>query len=301
MNAHAADAPGVTLAIAAAGPAGIMEAVNQRTSPLAEHDDPGQRLRVLSYNVHVGIATSSLRHHLAQTWKHVLPFRGRRRNLARIARFISAFDVVGLQELDAGSLRSDFLNLAEYLAEQSGLHHWYSQTNRSFGRIAKHAMGALSRFPIHAVAEHRLPGPIPGRGALEVRLGSPDNPLVVVLAHLALGRRARQRQLGYLAEVLQAHEHAVLMGDFNCTPTSPEFRHLLARTHLCEPSYDHRTYPSWQPLHSLDHVLVTPGIRVEHGTAYHVHYSDHLPIGLDIVLPEGLRLDYRPPETAVPT
>lgn len=259
----------------------------------------GQRLRILSYNIQVGIATSRYRHYLTHGWKHVLPYRGRSGNLDRIAHFISAFDVVGLQEVDAGSLRSNFLNQAEYLAQRSGIHHWCSQTNRNFGQIAKHSLGFVSRFPILLTLEHKLPGAIPGRGAMEVHFGSPENPLVMVLAHLSLGKRTRSRQLGYIADLVSQHEHAVLMGDFNCLPDSPEFRELLEATHLCEPHYQEHTYPSWRPMHGLDHILVTPNLRVERSNVYQVGYSDHLPIGLDLVLPDDLRLDYhtRQPES----
>jgi endonuclease/exonuclease/phosphatase family metal-dependent hydrolase len=257
----------------------------------------GQRLRILSYNIQVGIATSRYRHYLTHGWKHVLPYRGRSGNLDRIAHFISAFDVVGLQELDAGSLRSNFQNQAEYLAQRSGIHHWCSQTNRNFGQLAKHSLGLVSRFPILLVREHKLPGTIPGRGAMEVHFGAPDSPLVVVLAHLSLGRRTRSRQLGYLAELISRRRHAVLMGDFNCRPSSLEFRHLLQSTELCEPHYAAHTYPSWRPMHGFDHILVTPDLEVEHSNVFQVGYSDHLPVGLDLLLPEDLRLDFHPRAT----
>ena len=273
--------------------AGYNAGVNH--SPLTAVDStPGQRLRLLSYNVQVGISTTRYRHYLTHGWKHVLPFPERARNLARIAHFVSAFDVVGLQELDAGSLRSGFVNYAEYLSQHAGLRHWYSQVNRNLARIARHSQGMLSRFPLRTVTEHRLPGAIPGRGAMEVHLGVGEESLVIIQVHLALVRRTRARQLDYVAEPVQQHPHVVVMGDFNCLPTSPEFRRLLAKTHLCEPHVDSCTYPSWQPLHCFDHILATPELKVEHGTVFQVTYSDHLPVGLDITLPPGLRLDYEP-------
>lgn len=261
-------------------------------TPTSPDPSAGQRVRVLSYNIQVGISTTRYRHYLTHGWKHVLPYSERTQNLGRIASFVSAFDIVGLQEIDAGSLRSGFVNQAEYLAQHAAMRHWYSQTNRNLGRFAKHSQGILSRFPLRSVTEHRLPGAIPGRGAMEVHLGTQDEPLVIIQAHLALVRRTRARQLAYIGELVQQQRHVIVMGDFNCLPTSPEFRRLLATTHLCEPHVASCTYPSWQPLHSLDHILVTPDLRVEHGTVFQVTYSDHLPIGLDVVLPPGLRLDY---------
>lgn len=246
------------------------------------------RLRVLSYNIQVGIQSTHYRHYLTNSWKHVLPYPGRRNNLDRIAGFIREFDIVGLQEVDAGSLRSTFINQTEYLAEQAGFTHWYSQTNRNFGKFAKHSMGLLSRVPAHTVIEHKLPGAIPGRGALEAHFGPKENPLVVVLLHLALVQKTRAMQLAYIGEVMQDHEFAIVMGDLNCLPSSAEVKKLVEATHLGDPHHDTHTFPSWRPSRCFDHILVTPHLRVEESEVYPVHYSDHLPVGVRLSLPEHL-------------
>ncbi|HDP89697.1 MAG TPA: EEP domain-containing protein [Thioalkalivibrio sp.] len=249
---------------------------------------PGPRLRVLSYNIQVGIQSSRYHHFLTNSWKHLLPYKGRQDNLDRIAAFISEFDIVGLQEVDAGSLRSTFINQTEYLAERAGFSNWYSQTNRNFGRFAKHSMGLLSRMPPHTVIEHKLPGAVPGRGALEAHFGSLENPLVVVQVHLALVQKTRAAQLAYIAEVLQDHEYAIVLGDMNCMPSSTEVRRLVAATHLADPHHDTHTFPSWRPTRCYDQILVTPHLQVEETQVYPVYYSDHLPVGMDLSLPAQL-------------
>jgi endonuclease/exonuclease/phosphatase family metal-dependent hydrolase len=249
-----------------------------------------RHLRILSYNIQVGIASGRFHHYVTNSWKHLLPFPGRRGNLDAIARFIADFDLVGLQELDAGSLRSEFVNQAEYLSRQSQLPYWYSQTNRNFGKLAKHSLGLLSRFHPDHVMEHRLPGVIPGRGALEAHFGTGPQALVVMLVHLSLGRRARDMQFGYISEVLSEHEHVIVMGDMNCGCHEEDIRHLLSRTRLQEPFCRSKTYPSWRPVHAFDHILVTPGIEVEKVHAFNLSYSDHLPVGMDVHLPPGVEL-----------
>jgi len=54
----------------------------------------------------------------------VLPGRNKMANLDALAELLSGFDVIGLQEADAGSLRSGFLNQTRYLAETSGMPFW---------------------------------------------------------------------------------------------------------------------------------------------------------------------------------
>jgi hypothetical protein len=73
----------------------------------------GQHIRLLSYNVQAGISTARYRHYITHSWKHVLPHAQRFSNLDRIARLVKDYDIVGLQELDAGSLRSNNVNLTQ--------------------------------------------------------------------------------------------------------------------------------------------------------------------------------------------
>src|SRR3990167_7972552 len=249
-----------------------------------------RRLRLLSYNIQTGIATSRYRHYLTHSWKHVLPSTQRLENLDRIARLARGFDIVGLQEADAGSLRSGYINQTEYLALQGHFPHWYDQTNRNFGHLGQHSLGLLSRLRPTEIREERLPGRIPGRGALVAQYGQGPDALVVIVLHLALGRRARLQQLEYLSEVTRAYRHVVLMGDFNCGSGSHEMNWLLTRTPLREPVHGLHTFPSWRPARNIDHILVSPTLQVENVSVLNHAISDHLPIMMDVVLPASVDL-----------
>ncbi|MGF1642885.1 MAG: endonuclease/exonuclease/phosphatase family protein [Thiotrichales bacterium] len=244
-----------------------------------------QRLKLLSYNIQVGIPTNKYRHYLTHSWKHVLPFPQRQSNLDRIADFITDFDIVGLQELDAGSIRSEFVHQPEYLALKAGFPYCYHRVNRDLGLLAQHSLAIMSRIEPIAVAEHRLPSTIPGRGALEVHFGDPMDPLVVVLAHLSLSARARRRQLQYIAQVIKGRRQVALMGDFNAEISNTEMVELFETTDLIRPTQMSRTYPSWRPRLGFDHIFVTPDIRVAESEAYGVRHSDHLPVGMEVGVP----------------
>jgi len=249
------------------------------------------RLRLLSFNAQVGIHSSRLHHYVTNSWKHFLPFDGRMANLDRVARFISGFDVVGLQELDAGSMRSNYVDLTAYLSERARFPHAYTRVNRDLGALAKHSLGLLTRLEPERVIMHRLPGPIPGRGAIEARFPLANGEfLVLFLVHLALGRRARRSQLDYIAGQLAHEPHAVVMGDFNCHPESRELQTLVARTGLLDPMPCAATYPSWDPRRVFDHILLTPDLSVSDMRVYNVNLSDHLPVGIEIELPGERRL-----------
>jgi endonuclease/exonuclease/phosphatase family metal-dependent hydrolase len=80
--------------------------------------------RPLSYNIQVGIATSRFRHYVTGGWKHLLPHRARLRTLASIADPIRGYDLVGVQETDSGSRRTDYIGQTEYLARRAGYAWW---------------------------------------------------------------------------------------------------------------------------------------------------------------------------------
>jgi endonuclease/exonuclease/phosphatase family metal-dependent hydrolase len=250
----------------------------------------GQRIRLLSYNVQAGISTARYRHYVTHSWKHVLPHTQRFSNLDRVARLVSDYDVIGLQEVDAGSMRSGYVNLTQYIGERAGLPFWYDQTNRRIGRIARHSTGMLSRFEPSEVVEHRLPGRIPGRGAMFIRYGNKKDSLVVLILHLALSQRARMRQLDYVSEIVNEYPNVVLMGDMNCRSRSAEMDLLINRTLMREPFHDLHTFPSWRPQHNIDHILVTPTLQVDNVRVLNYSLSDHLPVSMEITLPESVHL-----------
>ncbi|MCH8505975.1 MAG: endonuclease/exonuclease/phosphatase family protein, partial [Ectothiorhodospiraceae bacterium] len=190
----------------------------------------GGLLRLMSYNIQTGMQTRHFRDYLTRSWQHLLPHAERPRNLERISDLLSDFDLVGLQEVDGGSLRTGFVNQTEFMSQRAGFPYWHDQTNRRIGRLARHSNGILSRFRPLEVKEHRLPGMIPGRGALHLRFGGPSEDLDVLLMHLSLGQRTRLNQLAFIAELMRDLKNVVVMGDLNCRGDSPELRHLLNRT-----------------------------------------------------------------------
>lgn len=243
------------------------------------------KLRLLSYNIQSGIATRRYREYLTHGWKHFLPHRAQQENLSNIAALAADYDLVGLQEVDAGSLRSGFIDQTEFLARRAGFPYWTSQTNRRIGRFAQHSIGILSRFPFGEVTEIKLPGRIPGRGALVVRLGGEAEPLIVIIAHLALGRRARLQQLDFLGRVASNYRHVILMADFNCRAHSRDMSALLHQGGLRVPEHGLCTFPSWRPRRNIDHILLSASLEAHDVDAPSYPFSDHLPVAVEVTLP----------------
>jgi len=247
-------------------------------------------LRLLSFNIQAGTSTARYHHYVTHSWRQVLPHTQRVTNLDAIAGLVAPFDMVALQEVDSGSLRSGFINQSRYLATQSGMPFWCHQSNRKVGTVAYAGNGFLSRFQPDAVEEHRLPGVIPGRGTLLVRYGEGFSGLDIAIVHLALGKRARLQQLRFLARELDSGRHLIVMGDFNTHAEAHAVTEFLETLALKAPTRGLPTYPSWQPQRAIDHILVSEKLTAGVASVLDVTYSDHCPVTVDIDLPGEIRL-----------
>lgn len=248
------------------------------------HDASESWLKLLSFNIQTGISTRKYRHYVTKGWKHVLPHGARVDNLQRIAALIEGYDIVALQEVDGGSLRSGFVNQVEYLAYRARFPYWYAQLNRDLGPFAQHGNGLLSRLEPDALEDHKLPGTIRGRGAIVSRVAFRGVEVVVVLLHLSLGDRSRQQQLSYVRDLIAGEAHVVVMGDMNSHLSALLNDSPLSATGLVPVRDSQPTYPSWRPSLVLDHVLVTPSLAIEHYEVLECRLSDHRPIAVTLSL-----------------
>ncbi len=244
-----------------------------------------QQLSLLSYNLQVGINSSRFSDYLTQSWRHFLPDSTRNVNLSRAADWLSDFDVVALQEVDAGSLRSRYVNQIEFLAQKGGFPHFHQQQNRHFGGLTAHANGVLTKYQSTQVRAHKLPGRISGRGAIEIDIESKNRKIKIISVHLALGQRARTSQLEYIASLVKNTEHFVIMGDMNCKKEFvyeifKDAKIIVKRNPLISP-----TYPRWNPKYCYDQIWVSEELKIISSKVLNLGVSDHLPISMKIEFP----------------
>lgn len=130
-------------------------------------------------------------------------------------------------------------------------------------------------------------------------------PLEVLGAHLInpIGedrRRLRSEQFTALAEELSRDPaERVLLGDFNCTNWSSEFRSFLRETDLRDSRQGFGILPSWSPQGlevlsiPIDHALVSSGLVVLKRTTGEKAGSDHRPAIVDLTWAAESRSDSR--------
>lgn len=272
-----------------ASPARPVLACSARSTGLPAQLQPvqaGRRLRLLSFNIQVGIRTSAYHHYLTRCWKHLLPHREREGNLQAVGNLLDSYDLVALQEVDGGSLRTRHINQVERLAMQARFPYWYQQLNRNLAPFAQHSNGLLSRIPLSRLEDHPLPGPA-GRGAILLHIGQGPEAVAVVMMHLALGSRTRNLQLAYVCELLQDYRHFVLMGDLNTQLDELLNRSPLRTLGLHAPQQA-ATFPSWKPSRCLDHILLSDTLHSANAMVLPHPMSDHLPVATELILPPTL-------------
>lgn len=263
-------------------------------SPFMPSRKHTQQLSLLSFNMQVGVGTRRYREYVTRGWRHVLPSREVSDNLERIGELLVGHDIIGLQEIDAGSRRSRYRNQIQQLAEQAGFGYWRVQVNRDLGRVAQHGLGLISRFTPFEVSEHKLPGRLPGRGALIARFGDRKNVLTVVVTHLALGAGSRARQLAAICALVSRDDHVVLMGDTNCNADELIADPTLASSNLCVHDQPLPTFPSWRPRRGIDHILTSTSLTPCDASTLDVVLSDHRPVQMRIEVPARLAKALKP-------
>lgn len=244
----------------------------------------GIQLRVLSYNIQIGLQTSHYGHYFTRAWRHALPGFGMHQNLDLMAEVVRDYDFVAIQEADAGSLRTQFTNQVEYLSAKAGFAHCGFSVTRDLRPVARHALAYLSRYAPIEVHEHTLPSTLPGRRAMHITLGADAGHLQLLIAHLSLSRGAQNAQLRYLNRLVPGHGPVLLLGDLNCDAAVLRSHFLSSESRLQVAAETPLTFPSWQPKRSLDHILYTPELKLHKLHALPHAISDHLPLAAEVEL-----------------
>ena len=215
--------------------------------------------------------------------------RSTSRNLRRITDFVGTVspDIVGLIEVDIGSVRASAINQAEAIATAIG-HSSSSQNKYGIGSInqrlpivRKQGNAFLTRYP-HAVQRFHYFELGVKRLIMELELED----LSLFLVHLSLKYRHRHHQMHHLFSLVKnANKPVIVAGDFNTLWGTYEIELFMAAAGLCNANlHNSATWPSNRPNRQLDFILYSPGIEVTNFDIPRVPFSDHLPLVCDFKL-----------------
>jgi endonuclease/exonuclease/phosphatase family metal-dependent hydrolase len=211
---------------------------------------------------------------------------GNQNVLPEITAFIRAAnpDVVGLVEVDTGSIRSRRVNQAEKIAADLGLRTSYEikygerSINQLLPIIRKQGNAFLAAPWVHGENFHYFDTGIK-RLIIELELEH----VAVFLVHLSLKYRHRHLQLRKLFDLIEATQKPVIVaGDFNTFWGENEIYLFMRAAGLKSANTRHLpSYPSRAPRKELDFILYQEGIEVTSFDIPQVRFSDHLPLVCD--------------------
>ena len=246
-------------------------------------------MRLLLYNIRYATGTGPA-FHLPLPGAGYL--RSNRRVLAGITDFIRSErpDVVGLIEVDMGSIRTGLVNQAEHIAAQLGHYSTYQckygadSVNHFMPIVRNQGNGFLSSPNVHAERFHYFDTGIK-RLIIELELSE----VCVFLVHLSLKYRQRQYQLRSLHDlILRSTKPVIVAGDFNTFWGTHEIYLFMRAAGLRSANAGGLpSFPARVPRIELDFILVSAGIEVSDFRVPDVRFSDHRPLVCDIQIHAG--------------
>lgn len=250
--------------------------------PAAPDSAPGQKIRILTANVYIDN-------------RNPAPF------VALLTR--AQPDIVVMQET-----RSRFADAVR----GSGLYPFESEGSLASTDDKK----IFSRYPLREQQQlGDLPGQVSDRHAMRLVVDSPAGPLILYAVHTDTPRTlagwySRNVYIERLATAIRAEPadaHVVIAGDWNLPAHSSFFRRFFAAT-----GYRFARPGLWLPItrfatalarygyfgSTIDHVAVSPNVRVTAWERGGDIGSNHLPVIVDLALPAldavaGLEAGYR--------
>lgn len=246
-------------------------------------------MRLLVYNIRYATGTGP-------TFHLPLPGAGYLRSSPRILKGITQYirsenaDIVGLIEVDIGSIRTGMVNQADYIAKELGHFTTYqckysaASINQFVPVVRKQANAFLAAPRVTGERFHYFDTGIK-RLIIELELDD----VCVFLVHLSLKFRHRQYQLRSLHDlIVRSHKPVIVAGDFNTFWGSHEIYLFMRAAGLVSANTGSLpSYPARNPRAELDFILVSRDIEVTDFRVPDVRFSDHRPVVCDFNVKPG--------------
>lgn len=219
------------------------------------------------------------------TWNLCNPCdEGNADRASEIARF--APQVVGVQE----ACERDVAQIRDHLENTHGLvyHVEYGAVLQNWGRCGGapwnpggYGQAILSAAPMTDRVNEEYPdGGSEDRGYMAVTTLVGDRPVRVFNTHLAERRQEEFRieQTGVLAAEIARHDRAIVLGDFNAVPNTPELARIWKLAEdtdpLCRPTDSGACTPTTDWRSKFDYIFLR-GIAPLRHRVWDTPYSDH--------------------------
>lgn len=248
-------------------------------------------VKLICYNIEYCEGMEGIWYQYLKFWKIFFPPKKLEQKIVSAIKKLSP-DILALVEVDLGSLRARGTDEVRDIEQKLKLNDFVEKIKyplkgwlKLFHHLPildKQANAIISRFKFDKVKYHVFHEGTK-RMVIEATLHCPHK-ITLLLAHLALGKKARAKQIHELIGIVNNIKNPViLMGDFNTFNGEDEIKDLLKKTHLknrteLDNGMKILTEPAWHPNKRLDYVLTSPKLRIKKYTVLKFPFSDHLPL-----------------------
>ncbi len=224
-------------------------------TPRSYFSFPQDAVTILTYNIQQGYSAE-----------------GQKNALGQLALMRQAQpDIIGLQESDTTRIANSNDDIVRYFADHLGMYSYYGPPTAAgtFG------IALLSRYPILNPTTFYLYSQGEQVAVLSGDIQVGDILVRVFVTHLGNGGPMIQQQ--ELLQWVDSTPHAVVMGDFNFRPDTPQYA-LTTQTLLDTWT---QVWPDWRddqghhPVTKIDHIFITPDLQVLDARYFPRGPSDH--------------------------
>jgi endonuclease/exonuclease/phosphatase family metal-dependent hydrolase len=246
-----------------------------------------KEIRFIFYNTEYFEGLSGVKWKYVEVWKRIF---GTKRNLLRICKEISAYkpDVLAFIEIQAKS----FFKREKYDAivkKKMGMKHSLIKSKyffNGFTKIFGHILGLKDQsnalFSKKNFCDSEFIYFEKGIKKLIIKASIKiPKKITFLIVHLALSENSRREQMKKLVKIVESiNTPIILAGDFNTFSGDGELKNLTKNSRLRKVK-ESLTFPAFHPNKVIDHILVSPEIRVKNYEVLKLKLSDHLPVMVD--------------------
>jgi endonuclease/exonuclease/phosphatase family metal-dependent hydrolase len=246
-----------------------------------------KKIRFIFYNTEYFEGLQGVRWKYLEVWKRIF---GTKRNLLKICKEISTYkpDVLAFIEIQAKS----FFKRERYDAivrEKMRMKHSLVKPKYFFHgltKILKYIPGIKDQsnalFSKKSFCDSEFVYFKEGVKKLIIKASiKVPKKITFLIVHLALAKGSRRKQMKELVEIVKNIDTPiVLAGDFNTFSGEKELGVLIKNSRLRKVK-ESLTFPAFHPNKVLDHILVSPEIRIKNYEVLKLRLSDHLPVMVD--------------------
>ncbi len=209
---------------------------------------------------------------------HCMNYLTKKIDFTSFAEEIKGFDadIIGLNEVRGRGFIKDYTDQLKKLSGLTGYDYYFGKAILVEG-TSPYGNGLFAKNGIDNALTIRIPDPDKKTGSemyesrciIKANIGK----YTVIVTHMGLNPDERENAVKAILKNAP-DKNCIIMGDFNCTPDSPELRPLLEKYASADTKAF--TFPSYNPRIKIDYILTSKDITVKSfGTSEKI-LSDHL-------------------------